>query len=81
MKLYNTSINIVKCASMAENAIVYGNRYRALNKEIDNGLYRAERYFFKGEYNNSLREAIRSINVYEPGIQDRLLEEYNKEES
>ncbi len=81
LKLYNTSINIVKCASMAENAIVYGNRYRALNKEIDNGLYRAERYFFKGEYNNSLREAIRSINVYEPGIQDRLLEEYNKEES
>ena len=81
LKLYNTSINIVKCASMAENAIVYGNRYRALNKEIDNSLYRAERYFFKGDYNDSLREAIRSINVIEPGIQDRLLEEYNKEES
>ena len=35
----------------------------------------------KGEYNDSLREAIRSINVVEPGIQDRLLAEYNKEES
>ena len=35
LKVYNTSLEIVKTASMAENAIVYGNRYRAINSNIN----------------------------------------------
>ena len=79
LKVYNTSFTTVKRASMAEKAIVYGNRYRAVNKEINNGLTRAERLFFKGMFNESLTEAIKSINVVEPGIKDKLLEEYKEE--
>ena len=79
LKVYNTAFTTVKAASMAENAIVYGNRYRAVNKEINNGLSRAERLFFKGQFNDALSEAIKSINVIEPGIKDKLLDEYKDE--
>ena len=79
LKVYNTAYSTVKKASMAENAIVYGNRYRAVNKEINNGLTRAERLFFKGMFNEALSEAIKSINVVEPGIKDKLLDEYKEE--
>ena len=79
LKVVQTSINTVKTASMAESAIVYGNRYRAINSSIDNGLTKAERLFFKGEFNAALTEAIKSINVVEPGIQQRLLEAYRNE--
>ena len=81
LKVFNTSIEIVKTASMAESAIVYGNRYRAVNANIDVSLTRAERDFFKGNFKSSLEYAINSINVVEPGIHKRLLEEYKKENS
>ena len=79
LKVYNTAYTTVKRASMAENAIVYGNRFRAVNKEINTGLSRAEKMFFKGMYNEALTEAIKSINVVEPGIKDKLLDEYKEE--
>lgn len=79
LKVYNTSLEIVKTASMAENAIVYGNRYRAINSNINNGLTKAEREFNKGNFKESLEYAINSINVVEPGIHKRLLDAYKKE--
>lgn len=79
LKVYNTSLEIVKTASMAENAIVYGNRYRPVNSSIDSGLIKAEREFFKGNFKSSLEYAINSINVVEPGIYTRLLEAYKNE--
>ena len=79
LKVVQSSMNTVKKASMAESAIVYGNRYRAINSSIDNGLTKAEWLFFKGEFNAALTEAIKSINVVEPGIQKRLLEAYRNE--
>lgn len=81
LKVFNTSLELVKTASMAENAIVYGNRYRALSTSIETGLNKAERDFFKGNFKSSLEYAINSINVVEPGIYDRLLNEYKKENS
>ena len=74
-KVYNTSKETVKMASMAETAIVYGNRYRN-NKEVDNGLMKAEMYFYKGNFKSSLENAINAINIIEPGIHKRLMEEY-----
>lgn len=74
-KVYNTSKELVKTAKMAEMAIVYGNRYRN-NKEVDAGLLKAEGEFFKGKYKSSLELAIVSINLVEPGIHKRLIEEY-----
>lgn len=76
LKLYNTSKELVKTARMAEMAIVYGNRYRPLNRDIDMGLYKAESLFYKGNYQAALKEAINAINVVEPGIYQKLLDEY-----
>ena len=78
LKLYNTSNETIKTAWMAENAIIYGNRYRAGNKEIDAGLERASVAFMKGNFKLSLENSINAINIVEPGIHKRLLEAYKK---
>ncbi len=74
LKLYNTSNEIIKTAAMSEVAIVYGNRYRPVNKNLDNELTKSEDMFFNGEYKKSLECAIRAINVIEPGIYKKLME-------
>ncbi len=78
LKLYNTSNETIKTAWMAENAIVYGNRYRVGNKEIDEGLEKASIAFMKGNFKLSLESSISAINLIEPGIHKRLLEAYKK---
>ena len=74
--LYNTINETVKTARMAEVAIVYGNRYRVTNREVDFNLIKAENNFLKGNFKSSLENAINAINIVEPGIYKRLLEEY-----
>ena len=76
LKLYNTTNETVKTAKMAETAIVYGNRYRPVNKDVDFGLTKAENSFMKGNFKLSLENAINAINIVEPGIHKRLIEEY-----
>ncbi len=76
LKVYNTTKEAIKTAKMAETAIVYGNRYRAVHKEVEVGLIKAENSFFKGNFKNSLEQAINAINIVEPGIHKRLIEEY-----
>jgi len=78
LKLYNTSNETIKTAWMAENAIVYGNRYRVGNKEIDEGLNKASNAFMKGNFKLSLENSINAINMIEPGIHKRLLDAYKK---
>lgn len=78
LKLYNTTNEAVKTASMAEMAIVYGNRYRPTNKELAIGLTKAESMFFKGSFKSSLENAINALNIVEPGVYKRLLEAYMK---
>lgn len=76
LKLYNTTNETVKTAKMAEMAIVYGNRYRPVNKDVDFGLTKAENSFMKGNFKLSLENAINAINIVEPGIHKRLIDEY-----
>ena len=76
LKLYNTTKEILKTAKMAETTIVYGNRYRTINSEVEVGLQEAEKYFYQGEYKKSLKTAINAINVLEPGIYKKLMNEY-----
>jgi len=78
LKLYNTTKETIKTAKMAETAIVYGNRYRPVNKEVDFGLTKAETAFYKGNFKSSLENAIAAINILEPGIHKRLMEEYGE---
>ena len=41
LKLFKTATNTTKTAAMAEMAIVYGNRYRSSNSEVEEGLIMA----------------------------------------
>lgn len=77
LKVYNTINETVKTAKMAEQAIVYGNRYRPVNKDVDFGLSKAEGMFYKGNFKSSLEQAIMAINIVEPGIHEKLMNEYN----
>ncbi len=76
LKVYNTTKEAIKTAKMAEAAIVYGNRYRAMYKDVELGLIKAENAFYKGNFKISLENAINAINIVEPGIHKKLLEEY-----
>ncbi len=78
LKLYNTANEIVKTAAMVEVAIVYGNRYRPVNKNIDVELTKAEDMFYKGEYKKALEGTIRAIDVVEPNVHQKLLETVSK---
>ena len=76
LKVYNTINETTKTAKMAEMAIVYGNRYRVVNKDVDFGLTKAENSFYKGNYKICLEQPISAINIVEPGIHHKLLENF-----
>ena len=73
LKVYNTANELVKNAAMFEVAIIYGNRYRSVNKNLDDELTKAEELFFAGDYKKALDNAVRSINAIEPGVYEKLL--------
>ena len=77
LKLYSTCNETYKTASMAELSIVYGNRYRSSHKEVDAGLIKAEKEFYKGNYKDSLEIAINTLNIVEPGIHKKLIGVYD----
>lgn len=76
-KLHNTTCDMVKMALLSEYAIVYGNRYRVLKPVINEGLKKAEKLFFNGEYKKSLELSITTLDQIEPGIHKKILE-YNE---
>ena len=61
---------------MAEMAIVYGNRYRSSNKEIEVGLVKAESLFRNGQYKKSLETTLDVLNIVEPNIHKKLMNAY-----
>ena len=72
LKVYNTTNEVIKTAQMVEMAIMYGNRYRPINREVDLGLAKAENLFYKGNYKNALENAIHSISTIEKDFYERL---------
>lgn len=77
LKLYSCSKDLLKTAKFAEMAIVYGNRYRVITKEIDNNLSYSEELFYNGEYKKSLEFTINCLNKVEPDIFDKISMNYN----
>src|SRR5574344_92483 len=71
LKLYKTTNDTIKNAKMAENTIVYGNRFR-INNNVNQGLDKAEDSFFKGEYKESLEYAINAIAIIDPNIHKKI---------
>lgn len=76
LKLYTGTKELLKTATFAEMAIVYGNRYRTNGEEINKNLTYSEYLFYKGEYQKSLELTINSLNKIEPGIYNKLLNLY-----
>jgi len=72
LKLYKTTNDMVKTASLAEMAIVYGNRYRSNAKEIDKGLDNAEMLYHKGNYKEALETSISVIELVDTTIRDKI---------
>lgn len=81
LKLFQTTKSMMKSAKFAEMAIVYGNRYRSTEDDLDKYLTYAEKLFYQGEYKKSLEIIINSLNKVEKGIYDKLLNLYSKEEN
>ncbi len=77
-KLNNTSKELIKTATISENVIIYGNRYRVKKQYIDETMNKAEILFLKGEYKKSLELALNTIDMVEPGIYKKLLNLYEK---
>ena len=80
LKLYGKTKEMMKTAMFAEMAIVYGNRYRSSEKDLDRNMTYSEMLFIKGEYKKSLELTINSLNKIEPGIYDKLLKLYGGKE-
>ena len=78
-KFYNTTNELLKTSEMAENAIVYGNRYRGIKQYIEEGLDKSENLFLNGDYKKSLELVLNTIDMIEPGIHKKLLSLYEKE--
>lgn len=78
LKLYTKTREMLKTAMFAEMAIVYGNRYRSSEDNLNKNLTYSELLFYKGEYQKSLELTINSLNKVEPNIYNKLLKFYEK---
>lgn len=78
LKLYNTTNEMIKTARLAEYSIIYGNRYRSQDINIDSGLKNSEMLFYKGNYKKSLEVATKTIERVDSNIMERVRESYEK---
>ena len=77
LKLYTKTCELLKNAMMAEIILVYSNRYRSSYEGLNNKLNLAEKLFLKGEYKKSLDLTVNLIDRIEPGIYNRLVNNYD----
>ena len=78
LKLYNTTSDMIKTAELAEQAIVFANRYRSSYADVDKGLTDAENYFYKGNYKESLDMAIKVTSMVDENMYRKLMKVYEK---
>ena len=78
LKLYNTTMEMVKTARFAEKAIIFVNRYRSSYDEVDSALTEAEKAFYKGNYKESLDISIKITSTIDDKIYRKLLMIYEK---
>jgi septation ring formation regulator len=77
-KLYNNVNNLVGTVEMIENTIVYGNKYRSFDSDLDAQLTRAELLFRNGDYTQAIKVAIAAVEALEPKNFEGLIRENSK---
>ena len=80
-KIFNTTNELIKNVMMAEETIIYGNRYRPIKEQVNIGLEKAESLFNEGSYKKSLEVAMNAIDYVEPGIHNKILKAFGEEGS
>lgn len=70
-KIYNKTNDMIKSVSMAEDIIVYGNRYRSSYEEIDIALTKAEELFNRGKYKDSFDISFKSLSFIDKNIEQK----------
>lgn len=78
LKLYNTTNEMIKTATLAEKSIIYSNRFRPYYTEVEEGLDKAEDYFYKGEYKKSLDTVLKTCALVDEEIYRKMLAIYDK---
>ncbi len=78
LKLFNTTNEMVRTAKLAEYSIVYGNRYRNKNINIDSGLNQAQMFYYKGNYKKALDVSVATIERVDNNIKKRVNELYER---
>ena len=76
LKLYKTATDMLRTAELAEKVIIYGNRYRSSRKDVDKGLDSAEMLFHKGNYKDSLKKALSTLELVDSEACKKLTEVY-----
>jgi len=71
-KIYNKTNDMIKIVSMAEEMIVYGNRYRSSYEEIDIALTKAEELFRRGKYKDSLDLSMKSLSFVDKNVAEKI---------
>ena len=71
-KIYNKTNDMIKISSLSEKMIIYGNRYRSTDSEVEQGLEQATTLFYKGQYEQSLDQAIQAIKKMEENPLDKI---------
>lgn len=78
LKLFNTTNEMVRTAKLAEYSIVYGNRYRSKNINIDSGLNQAQMFYYKGNYKKALDVSVATIERFDSNIKKKVNELYER---
>jgi len=71
-KIYNKTNDMIKIVNMAEEILVYGNRYRSSYEEIDIALTKAEELFKRGKYKESFDISMKSLSFVDKAIGEKL---------
>ena len=69
---------MIKTAKLAEYSMVYGNRYRSKNMNIDSGLNQAQMLYYKGNYKKALEVSVNTIERVDSDIRRKVNEIYEK---
>lgn len=74
-RLYNNVNNLVGTVEMIENAVVYANKYRPFNPDLDAQMTRVELLFRNGDFTAAIKLALSAVESIQPTHYDTLIKE------